>query len=428
MKVSIEPSEEQLIVDQIEKGGVASPQGFRASGLHAGFKKKHDLLDLALICADAPCSTAAVFTKNVFCAAPITVSKEHLDGVSYGRAQAIVVNSGNANAATGKPGLEAAYDTATEAARIIGCKTDEVVVASTGVIGVPLPFELFEQHLPQLVSSASDQGGNDAAQAIMTTDTVPKEYAIRYKSRDPEYAGIEFTIGGMAKGSGMIMPDMATLIAVLTTDAPLAPELTRSALVSAVGKSFNKVTIDSDTSTNDTCFLMASGQACADQGTIQGFAEGSIAYAEFLSALEAVCIELARKIAADGEGATKLITVKVTGARNDADADAAARAIANSPLVKTAIFGHDANWGRVAMAIGKSGAQFKQEDVSIVFMGLPVCKDGLPLVFDEEEALRRFVEPEIDIEVDLGAGIAQTTMWTCDFSHDYVTINGDYRT
>ena len=258
----------------------------------------------------------------------------------------------------------------------------------------------------------------------MTTDTFPKEYAVTYESEAEGFSGMRVTIGGMAKGSGMIMPNMATMISVLTTDAPLAPEDAYRALRKAVSASFNKVTVDSDTSTNDSCYLLASGKAVgAPTEPIEG-----AAFDEFTRALTHVCSTLARDLASDGEGATRLITVQVTGAADDADADTAARAVANSPLVKTAVFGHDANWGRIAMAIGKSGAAFRQEDVSIDIMGLAVCRKGLTVDFDEDEALRRFENPEIVLSVDLGAGEGSATMWTCDLTHDYVTINGDYRT
>ena len=228
----------------------------------------------------------------------------------------------------------------------------------------------------------------------------------------------------MAKGSGMIMPNMATMIAVVTTDAPVRDDMLHRCLVRAVQSSFNKVTVDSDTSTNDSCFLLASGKAADGQPC---FSEGSPALAAFQCALDGVCQSLARQMAADGEGATRLVTVTVSGAASVQDADAAARTVANSPLVKTAIFGHDANWGRIAAALGRSGAAFAQEDVAISIMGIPVCQCGLTVPFDEDEALRRFQAPEVVIEADLGAGECSTTVWTCDFTHDYVSINGDYR-
>ena len=298
-----------------------------------------------------------MFTKNVFCSAPVIVSRAQLGAdqpgePAYGTARAVVVNSGNANAATGEPGLEAARETARIAGDAVGCPASEVLVASTGVIGVQLPLAPFGIGLPAAASLLSAGGGADAARAIMTTDTRPKEAAVTFSGDGIGYDGCTFTVGGMSKGSGMIMPNMATMIAVLTTDAPVSAPALHRALVHAVNRSFNKVTVDSDTSTNDSCFLFASGAAAP---------------------------------------------------------------------------GRDANWGRIAAAIGKSGAVFRQEDASIDIMGLPVCRGGLAQAFDEDEALRRFEQPEIVIDVDLGAGEARTTVWTCDFTHEYITINGDYR-
>ncbi len=407
------------------EGGVTAAQGFQAVGVHAGFRADPNRLDMALVVADEPCACAATFTKNVFCAAPITVSRRHLDEVGYGIARGIVINSGNANAATGSVGLETAERTTEIVGEAIGCPPREVLVASTGVIGQHLDVSPYLNTMPQAVASLSPEGGNSAARAIMTTDTVSKEAAVQFSGDDLGYPGVTFTVGGMAKGSGMIMPNMATMISVITTDAPILPDVLHAALVGAVNKSFNKVTVDSDTSTNDCCFVFASGAAAP--GAAHAFAPETPAYERFVAALDEVCQTLARKMAADGEGATRLVTVTVAGAANDADADLAARAIANSPLVKTAICGHDANWGRIAMAIGKCGAHFAQEDAAIDIMGLPVCRGGLTVEFDEDEALRRFENPEIAIEVDLGAGDVQTTVWTCDFTHDYITINGDYR-
>lgn len=412
----------------VEGGGVSTALGFRAAGLHAGFRKHAERLDFAVVAADQPCSCAAVFTKNVFCSAPVTVSRESL-GVSlgepsYGSARAVMVNSGNANAATGIHGLEVARASAELAAAALGCLPGEVMVASTGVIGEHLSLEPFKLGLAGIDERLSREGGADAARAIMTTDTCSKEVAVRFSGSEIGYPDDTFTVGGMVKGSGMIMPNMATMISVLTTDAPVLPDVAHEALTRAVDTSFNKVTIDSDTSTNDSCYLLASGAAAP---AAEPFARETPALAVFEQALKLVCENLARQMAADGEGATRLITVHVSGAATSDDADKAARAVANSPLVKTAVYGHDANWGRIAMAIGKSGAIFCQEDTAIDIMGLPVCRKGLTVPFDEEEALARFEKPEIVIEVDLGAGSAQTTVWTCDFSHEYVTINGDYR-
>ena len=410
----------------IEGGGVTSALGFKAAGIHAGFRKNPERFDMALVVADEPCACAGTFTQNVFCAAPVIVSREHLEGVSYGTARAVVINSGIANAATGDRGLEAAREMARIAGDAVGCPSQEVMVASTGVIGQHLPLDPFKTGVPAALRELSREGGHDAACAIMTTDTHPKEAAVSFRAPGDAYEGCTFTVGGMAKGSGMIMPNMATMISVITTDAPVSADVLHAALVRAVNKSFNKVTVDSDTSTNDTCLLLASG-AAAPAGAAP-VAPGTPALAAFEEALGTVCVNLARRMAADGEGATRLVTVNVTGAANDADADAAARTVANSPLVKTAITGHDANWGRIAGAIGRSGAAFCQQDVSIDIMGLPVCREGMTVPFDEDEALRRFEDPEIVIDIDLGAGDAETTMWTCDFSHEYITINGDYRT
>lgn len=414
----------------IEHGGVASARGFKAGGIHAGFRDDPERLDMALVEADELCPAAGVFTQNVFCAAPVTVSREHLDGVGYGLARAIVVNSGIANAATGTIGLENARKTAHIVADTIGCTAEDVLVASTGVIGQQLDITPFTTGVPALHemlcrTESSEELGHCAARAIMTTDTVPKEFAVSYRSQDPAFSGVTFTVGGMAKGSGMIMPNMATMISVLTTDAPLPPMLLHEALTEAVNMSFNKVTVDGDTSTNDTCVLFASGKAVKpEQGMI---AKDSVAFDEFKAALNKVTQHLARSMAADGEGATKLVTVVVRGAEDEVQADAAARTVANSPLVKTALYGHDANWGRIAGALGRSGAKFAQENVDIDIMGIPVLRKGLPVPFDEDEALRRFEASEIVLEADLGAGSAETTMWTCDFSHEYVSINGDYR-
>ena len=409
----------------IEDGTITCAKGFTAGGIHAGFRKDPRRLDMALVVADELCAAAGVFTTNVFCAAPVIVSREHLNGTGAGTARAIVVNSGIANAATGDTGLAKARETADIVAGFVGCAAEDVLVASTGVIGQQLDTKPFESGVPALLEGISDtvQAGHDAARAIMTTDTVPKECAVSYVSADPALGGATITVGGMVKGSGMIMPNMATMISVVTTDAPVDSELLHEILLSCAKKSFNKVTVDSDTSTNDTCFMMASGKACPSAR----IERGSRAHRELEAAVMAVCTDLARKIATDGEGATKLVTVNVAGAASDADADLAARAIANSPLVKTAIFGHDCNWGRIAAAVGKSGARFQQTDCSIDIMGMPVCRKGLNVEFSEDEALRRFEDPEIVIDVQLGAGNAATTVWTCDFTHEYVTINGDYR-
>ncbi len=412
-------------ITAIENGGVTSAQGFKAAGIHAGFRADPNRLDFGLVAANYPCAAAAVFTQNVFCAAPVIVSRSHLDGVSYGTARAVAINSGNANAATGEIGLKTAEASARVVADALGCTSQEVLVASTGVIGQHLDLAPFETGAPQAVSALSTDGGANAARAIMTTDTHSKQAAYSFSGDAIGFPGKTFTVGGMAKGAGMIMPNMATMIAVITTDAPVRADVLHETLLKAVNRSFNKVTVDSDTSTNDSCFALASGQAAVGEGY---FERGSDALALFERAITCVCCDLARAMAADGEGATRLVTVRVTGAASEQDADRAARTVANSPLVKTAIFGRDANWGRIAGALGRSGASFRQQDVAIDIMGLPVCRQGLTVIFDEEEALRRFERPEIDIDIDLGAGSFSTMMWTCDFSYEYVKINGDYRT
>jgi glutamate N-acetyltransferase / amino-acid N-acetyltransferase len=414
----------------VADGGVASPAGIHAGGIHAGFRKNPQRLDMALVEVDEPVSAAGAFTTNKFCAAPVIVSRAHLGEGGCSKVRAICINSGNANAATGDEGLEVAEATCKLVAETVGCEPSEVLVASTGVIGQLLELDHFTTGVPelhaQICAATSEEarlaGGHDAAHAIMTTDTHPKEYAVSYEATGA-LAGNTVTVGGMCKGSGMIMPNMATMIAVITTDAPVAPELLHEVLLGVVKATFNKVTVDSDTSTNDTCIMLATGAVGGSQ-----IEPGTVEAAEFTAAVNAVCQHLAREIAADGEGASKLVTVTVAGAATPEDADTAARAIANSPLVKTAIFGHDCNWGRIAMALGKCGVPFDQRDVDIDIMGMPVCRDGLTVAFDEDEALRRFEEPEITIWADLGAGTAETTVWTCDLTHDYVTINGDYRT
>ena len=410
----------------VAQGGVTSAAGFKASGIHAGFRKNPERLDYALVVPDEPCAGAGVFTTNRFCAAPVQVSRQNLGGAGkgFGTVAAISINSGNANAATGEVGLKTARDTCKIASQIIGCPEEQVLVASTGVIGQILPIETFETGIPAAFESLSAEGGSDAAHAIMTTDTHPKECAVTYESEELEYVDCTFTVGGMCKGSGMIMPNMATMISVITTDAPVEPQTLHTILSTCVKQTFNKVTVDSDTSTNDTCIMLASGAAAHD---VEPIREGTLAYDELVYAVHAVCETLARGIAADGEGASKLVTVNVSGAATDEDADTAARAVANSPLVKTCIAGHDCNWGRVAMALGKCGVPFKQEDVSIDMMGMPVCRAGLTVPFDEDEALRRFEAPEIVIDCDLGEGDCATTVWTCDLTHEYISINGDYR-
>ncbi len=404
------------------EGGVCAAAGMRAAGISAGFRRNPERLDLALVAADEPCVAAATFTTNRFCAAPVSVSREH---VADGRAQAVVLNSGNANAATGEPGLACARAACEAVANELGCASDEVLVASTGVIGVQLPFEPYAEGVPAIVAAldSTPAAAHDAACAVMTTDTVSKEASFAGPAVQSDGSAVTVHVGGFVKGSGMIQPNMATMLCVLSTDAPLTAEAAHEALLAAVRQSFNKVTVDSDTSTNDTCILLATGAAGGEEiGT------NSPAYPAVAAAIKGACSELARKIAADGEGSTKLVTVNVINAASEDDAEVVARAIANSPLVKTAIFGHDANWGRVAAAAGKCGVPFDQYACDIDFMGVPVCRGGLSVPMDEDDMLRRFEAPEIDITVSLGMGAASCRVWTCDLTHDYVTINGDYRT
>ena len=402
------------------EGGVCAAAGIRAAGLSAGFRRNPNRRDLALVAADESCVCAGTFTQNRFCAAPVQLSRER---AAAGRARAVVLNSGNANAATGEEGLEVARASARLVAEAVGCPEEEVLVASTGVIGVPLGLEKFESGVPTCVAALerSAEAAHHAARAVMTTDTHSKQAAL--VGQLPGAAATTIHVGGFAKGSGMIQPNMATMLAVISTDAPLTAAAAHAALLAGVNATFNKVTVDSDTSTNDSCFLLATGKAGGE-----AIDEASPAFPAVAAAVRAVCESLARQIAADGEGSTKLVTVDVLGAATDADADAVARAIANSPLVKTAVFGHDANWGRVAMAAGKCGVMFDQRNVDIDLLGVPVCRGGLTVPMDEDDMLRRFKASEIPIAVNLGMGACHTRVWTCDLTHDYVSINGDYRT
>ncbi len=370
---------------------------------------------MALIAAAEPVPAAAVFTRNRMAAPPVSLSRRN---VASGLARAVIVNAGNANACTGPRGEADAEAMAGAVAEALGCDPGDVLVASTGVIGVPMPMDAVLGGVREAVAAADRAGGGMAAEAIMTTDTFVKETAVRV-----ECEGRGFTVGGMAKGSGMIRPDMATMLAFVTTDAPLTPRACDAVLRAAVAKTFNRITVDSDTSTNDMCVLLASG---AEGG--EPVEEGTACFAGVLAALTEVCERLAIMVARDGEGATKLITVDVRGAATDEDAAAAAFAIADSPLVKTAIFGADANWGRVAMAVGKSEAAVDPAALDVRFAGILTCRAGVAQAFDEEEAAAALARPEVSIEVDLHLGEGRARVWTCDLTYDYVRINGDYRT
>ena len=396
-------------------GGITAVPGIRASGVHGGLKSDNQK-DVALIVADAPAVAAGVFTRNRVCAATVLLSREHLkDPV----AQAIVVNSGNANACTGEPGLDNARKMAALVGEQLNLESKNVLVSSTGVIGVQLPMDAIRKGIERAADTLREDGGHDAAQAIMTTDTVPKEIAVEI-----EVGGEKVKIGGMTKGSGMIAPNMATMLAFLAADVNIAAAPLQEALRKSVNKSFNRVTVDTDSSTNDTVQILATGSARNSEITE---ASGDD-FDAFYTALEFVCIELAKKIARDGEGATKMIEVVVKNAKSEAEAELAARATAESPLVKTAVFGKDANWGRIMMAVGKSEARFDPYQVDVWLGNYQLVKAGMDSGFDEEKATQLFSEDTVVITIDLAAGDAEATMWTCDYSYDYIKINADYRT
>ncbi len=396
-------------------GGITAVPGIRASGAHGGLKSDNQR-DVALIVADSPAVAAGVFTRNRVCAATVLLSREHLkDPV----AQAIVVNSGNANACTGEQGLDNARKMAALVGEQLNLESKNVLVSSTGVIGVQLPMDAIRKGIERAADTLREDGGYDAAQAIMTTDTVPKEIAVEI-----EVGGEKVKIGGMTKGSGMIAPNMATMLAFLAADVNIAAAPLQEALRKSVNKSFNRVTVDTDRSTNDTVQILATGSARNSEITE---ASGDD-FDAFYTALEFVCIELAKKIARDGEGATKMIEVVVKNAKTEAEAELAARATAESPLVKTAVFGKDANWGRIMMAVGKSEAQFDPYQVDVWLGDYQLVKAGMDSGFDEEKATQLFSEDTVVITIDLAAGDAEATMWTCDYSYDYIKINADYRT
>ena len=396
-------------------GGITAVPGIRASGVHGGLKPDN-LKDVALIVADSPAVAAGVFTRNRVCAATVLLSREYLTDQI---AQAIVVNSGNANACTGEQGLDNARKMAALVGEQLNVEPQNVLVSSTGVIGVQLPMDAIKQGIRRAADTLHENGGHDAAQAIMTTDTVPKEAAAEI-----EIGGHGVRIGGMTKGSGMIAPNMATMLAFLATDAKISGAALQAALQKSVDKSFNRVTVDTDTSTNDTVQILATGAG----GNPEITEASGESYDAFCEGLEFVCIELAKKIARDGEGATKMIEVVIKNAMNEVEAEAAARSIAESPLVKTAVFGKDANWGRIMMAVGKSEAEFDPYQVNVWLGDYQLVKAGMDSGFDEEKATQLFSKDTVTISVDLNAGGAEATMWTCDYSYDYIKINADYRT
>jgi len=401
------------------EGGICAAKGFKASGIHVGVKTKNkDKKDLALIVADCDCTAAAVYTKNVIKAAPLQITKEHLIN---GKARAVIANSGNANACA-PSGEENAKRMCDAAAAKLGLSKADVIVASTGVIGQTLPVEVIENGIPELVSKLSYEGSKDAASAIMTTDITMKELAVEFT-----IGGKTARIGGIAKGSGMIHPNMGTMLAFLTTDCAISADMIQKALISATNISFNRISVDGDTSTNDMLTLMANGLAGNEE-----IAKPGADYNAFTEALNAVCIELAKMIAADGEGATHLITCNVSGAKDETEAETLSKAVISSTLTKAAIFGADANWGRVLCAMGYSGIEFDPSTVNIAFESIAgritVCKAGRGVSFDEPTAKKILTERDITIDISLSAGLAECTCWGCDITYDYIKINGDYRT
>jgi glutamate N-acetyltransferase/amino-acid N-acetyltransferase len=400
------------------KGGVTAPEGFKAAGVHCGIRKSRSKPDLAMIYSEVPCSAAAVYTKNLVQGAHIPVTKKNL---ADGYARAVICNSGNANTCNAD-GIEKAEEMCSLAAGELGINANDVIVASTGVIGQVLPIEPIQSAMPALVMSLSKDGSENAAKAIMTTDTAVKNLAVEYTS-----LGKTVKIGGIAKGSGMIHPNMGTLLCFITTDAAVSPAALGSALKAAVGESFNMVSIDGDTSTNDTCTVMASG--FAGNGKIES--ENSNGYSDFTCALTALCIALARMIAKDGEGASKLVVCSVSGAKDMKNARMLAKAVIHSSLLKAAMFGADANWGRVLCAIGYSGAETDINNAGVSFSSkagkVEVCKNGAGISFDEAAAKKVLSEDEINIFITLCDGSASATAYGCDLTYDYVKINGEYR-
>lgn len=401
-------------VQVIAGEGLSRVKGLRAAGVACGIKTPGKR-DLALVVADQPASVAATFTTNLVQAAPVTLSRRHL---RRGQFSAIVLNSGNANACTGARGLRDALAMAGTTARLLDCPVEEVFVASTGVIGRPMPMRKIRGGIVEAVRQLTPAGGSDAAQAILTTDTVRKEVAAGFA-----VGGRRVHVAGMAKGSGMIAPNMATMLAVVATDASLSSALLQRALAQAVAASFNCITVDGDTSTNDMVVAFATGAAEAPRLT-----PGTAAFRDFQGALDAVCLTLAKAIARDGEGATKLAEVVVRGARSAAEARRGAEAVATSPLVKTTLAGEDMNWGRILAALGRSGARFDPDRASIAVDGVSVVRAGRSLgAAAEAAANRRLRRAEYTILVDLHAGTGTARLWTTDLTEAYVRINAGYR-
>ena len=401
-------------------GGVCAAQGFTAGGVHCGVRKNRTKKDLAMILSATPASAAAVYTTNLVKGAPLTVTKAH---IADGKAQAVLCNSGNANTCNAN-GIEIAEKMCDLAANALGISANDIVVASTGVIGQPLSLEPFETGIPPLVKSlTADENGSDAAaEGIMTTDTVKKEIAVEFT-----VGGKTCRIGGIAQGSGMIPPNMATMLVFITTDVAIAPAMLQKALSTDIADTFNMVSVDGDTSTNDMVTVLANGMA----GNKEIVTDGED-FATFMQALNTVTVHLCRMIAGDGEGATKLLECKVSGAADVQTAKTVAKSVICSSLLKAAMFGADANWGRVLCAIGYSGANVDISKVGVSFKSqkgeIVVCVNGAGVDFSEEKAKEILLEKEIEILVTLDSGDKSATAWGCDLTYDYVKINGDYRT
>ena len=402
------------------ENAVTAAAGFRAAGVHVGVKTSNkEKRDIALICSDRPCAAAGVFTTNRVKAAPVLYDMEV---VKTGKARAIVANSGNANACTGQRGKEDAAAMAAAAAAALGLNQEDVLVCSTGVIGQFMPMDRVKAGIAAAAGALSETGGRDAAEAILTTDVHRKEMA-----KTVDLGGIDVHIGGMAKGSGMICPHMATMLCFLTTDAVIAADTLRKALNEAVSRTFNQISVDGDMSTNDTVLILANGAAGNAEIT-----EGGAAYDAFLAALKDICLYLAKKIARDGEGATHLLEASVINAKTEADALSVAKSVVSSDLVKAAIFGKDANWGRIICSVGYAGVDLDPTKVDISLESykgtVTVAKDGCGLAFDEGLAEEILSEENVTAVIDLKAGSAAGKAWGCDLTYDYVKINADYRT
>ena len=401
---------------EILKGGtVTTPQGYSAGATYAGIKKKgENVLDLGIIYSREPCVAAGVFTTNKIKSAAVVLNQKNLQ--NKGNISAVVVNSGCANSSTGEQGLQDAFEMAAVTAKALGIEPEEVVVASTGVIGVRLPMKSISEGVNQIV--LSPDGGHEFTRSIMTTDTVLKEIGVTVKTKDTS-----FTIAGVAKGSGMIHPNLATMLVFITTDAAVEQEFLNSALRSAADNSFNVISVDGDTSPSDTVLVLANGIAAN-----KPINANSIIATFFQEALDKVCVYLAKAIAADGEGATKLIEVSVKGAKNLQAARQAARTIVSSNLVKAAVYGNDPNWGRVTAALGRSGVELSEPKLDVVMAGIPVLRSGCPLPFERQTAVKALQQKEVKILVDLNLGEAEATAWGCDLTEQYVVINSAYTT